>query len=80
MSLISEKVIRAGRAREERARAETESYNEARYQLSHMAFGSRSISRILESARHNGRHTCSIPDLPDTLIDVKYSAGEYTVS
>jgi hypothetical protein len=75
--------------REERERLESESYNDARYMLSRLGFGSRAITDITDAAKHNVAHIRSLPDQPESTVRVTYEAtammgssrfGEYKVT
>ena len=70
------------RAREERARAETESYNEARYQLARLDYGSVAITDILSAAKRNGIKqavdVCVTYEATAMMGSVRY--GVYTVT
>ncbi len=65
------------RAREERARAETESYNEARYQLALLGFGSVEITRVLDAAKAQAE---VMTTLHYGNVRVTYRLGVYTVT
>ena len=65
------------RAREERARQETESYNEARYQLALLGYGSVEITRVLGATRAQGE---VMTTLHHGNTRVTFRAGVYTVT
>ena len=70
-------MIAITRAREERARHETESYREARYQLSVLGCNSVEITRVLAAAKAQAE---VMTTLHYGKVRVEYRLGVYTVT